>query len=150
MKPFVIIAAVLGGCAFSSGHDRGPHGRPIHYITAGIASAAFEEAESLCPHGYDVIPGTELRRFFDYAMTVECKAEPPVFLSTTDVPPVNPEKGFYTQKAMSLPEVRACAESPAALQLVTKLQGWEKYSISCANGNALQVQCDPGRCWVAY
>jgi hypothetical protein len=70
----VLPLSVLTGCAISSGHALGPNGRPVHWIDGMSASVAYEKANRLCPHGYNILGNPEQKSIIDYVMTVECKA----------------------------------------------------------------------------
>lgn len=69
----LVLCTFIAGCATSSGHARGPNGRPVHSIDGMTAAAAYKKAEKLCPNGYDIIAQQGQTTPLDYMMTIECK-----------------------------------------------------------------------------
>lgn len=70
----VALIVALGGCAMSSGHKRGPNGRPTYYVDGMTPGAALKKAEKLCPNGYGLIGSPRYASPVDYVMNIECKA----------------------------------------------------------------------------
>ncbi len=75
MRPtFVLLAAaVLGGCAMTSGYAKGPHGNLVYHIDGMSAGVAYKKADEKCPNGYDLLNEPRQTSPVDYVMTIECK-----------------------------------------------------------------------------
>lgn len=61
--------------------------------------------------------------------------------------PASTQFGRYSYAAENLPEVRACNPYPAP-KLNAQGPGFEKYTVACADGDALSLQCEGGGCRV--
>lgn len=149
------LAAVgaMTGCAITSSHHAGPNGQPVHFIDGMSASAAYSKASELCPQGYTILGAPEQKSVIDYMMTVECKpsrataalaAQPP---APAAEPKARPQFGRYTYAAENHPEVRACNPYPVP-KLDAQGPGFEKYTVACADGDALSLRCEGGGCRV--
>jgi len=155
MKPLLflsLVTSVLGGCAMTSSHHSGPSGRPVHYIDGMTASVTYRKANELCPSGYDIIGQPEQRSPVDYVMTIECKASraaqrAPQFEPVSERQTTNQEVGAFASSVRNLPEVRACNQYPVP-QLNVKGNGFEKFTVTCSDGDALSVRCDRTGCRV--
>ncbi len=147
----MLASALLGGCALTSSHHTGPNGRPVHYIDGMTASATYSKAAELCPYGYNILGAPDQKTVLDYVMTIECKASRsspsrPVEAAAAEPAPVA-KRGRHSYTVENLPEVRACNPYPAA-RLDVAGAGFEKYTVLCADGDALAVRCDNVVCRV--
>lgn len=146
-----LTALLLTGCAITSSHHSGPNGRPVHYIDGMTASAAYSKANELCPQGYAILGAPEQKSVLDYVMTIECKASraaPPRPVETVAAAPAPVAKrGRYSYTVENLPEVRSCNPYPVP-RLDASGAGFEKYTVLCADGDALAVRCDNVDCRV--
>lgn len=148
---YAILAVLLGGCAITSSHHSGPNGRPVHYIDGMTASAAYSKAAELCPQGYAILGAPEQKSVVDYVMTIECKASYASF--SRPVEPVNAapgklaNRGRHSYTVENMPQVRSCNPYPAP-RLDASGAGFEKYTVLCADGDALAVRCENEVCRV--
>lgn len=146
-----LAAVLLGGCAITSSHHAGPNGRPVHYIDGMTASAAYSKAAELCPQGYNILGAPEQKSVVDYVMTIECKAgraspRRPVE-GDTATPEIVAKRGRHSYTVENLPQVRSCNPYPVP-RLDAAGAGFEKYTVLCADGDALAVRCDDEECRV--
>lgn len=74
-------------------------------------------------------------------------APPPTVASTTVVDKAEPQKGVDLFAAERLAKNQACHRDPHAT-LTAKGPGFEAYSVTCENGDAIALRCEFGNCRV--
>lgn len=156
-----VFSLLASGCAITSSSERGPNGRAVHFIDGMSASVAFQKASEFCPYGYDILGEPRQISVIDYTMTVECreqktenwhseeKSKPKALApSASSVSwSGHDQQKKFSYVVMHFAKEQGCSSSEPAL--FTGLgPGYENYSVTCANGESLPIQCEVGGCRV--
>ena len=133
----------------ASWHDAVMHGyKDASLIVQDLLADMFKKLKSQSTSGNGVIPRADPSLALGTLPSPASKAKSdPISQGKAPEPSIKGPQGKDAYQAERLPEARSCHPQPQAV-LSAKGPGFETYSLTCSNGDALAIRCEYGNCRV--